>query len=254
MMYLVYAFFGTAAISTVLYNALVEKTIVSQTEIALLYINGVFKRILKAGVNRYFRIGADVVRLDARQQIQTIASQDLLTADNVSIKLSMAVTFRISDAVKALHEVESYFMTLYTEVQLALRGIVNTRELEAIVADRNTISNELTEQIRDKAAEYGVKIIAAAVKDVMFSADLKRIFSEVVRARQEGQARLEQARAESASMRSLANAARMLKDNPELAQLRWIQTMSDAAQSTGNTLIVGLSKDIVEGEALKRKS
>jgi regulator of protease activity HflC (stomatin/prohibitin superfamily) len=84
----------------------------------------------------------------------------------------------------------------------------------------------------------GLKLISVNLKDIMVSGDLKRSFAQVVKARKEGQASLERARGETAALRSLANAARMVQDSPELMQLRMLQTISE---SSGNTFVVGLS-------------
>ena len=93
--------------------------------------------------------------------------------------------------------------------------------------------------MQPEAAKIGINVLAVEVKDVMFPADLKRAFADVLKAKQEGQAALERARGESASLRNLANAARVLEGNPALMNLRLMQSLS-AAQNAGNTLVLGL--------------
>ena len=93
--------------------------------------------------------------------------------------------------------------------------------------------------MQPEGAKIGINVLAVEVKDVMLPADLKRAFADVLKAKQEGQAALERARGESAALRNLANAARVLEGNPALMNLRLMQSLS-AAQNAGNTLVVGV--------------
>ena len=98
---------------------------------------------------------------------------------------------------------------------------------------------QLLARVQPEAGKIGINILAVEVKDVMFPADLKRAFSEVLKAKQEGQAALERARGESAALRNLANAARVLEGNPALMNLRLMQSLL-AAQNAGHTLVLGM--------------
>jgi hypothetical protein len=93
--------------------------------------------------------------------------------------------------------------------------------------------------VQPEAARIGINVHSVEVKDVMFPAELKRAFAEVLKSKQEGQAALERARGESAALRNLANAAKLLEGNPALMNLRLMQSLS-AAQTAGNTLVLGV--------------
>jgi len=101
------------------------------------------------------------------------------------------------------------------------------------------IGAQLLSRVQPEAAKIGINVLAVEVKDVMFAAELKRAFADVLKAKQEGHAALERARGESASLRNLANAARVLEGNPALMNLRLMQSLT-AAQNAGNTLVLGL--------------
>src|SRR5213078_2426471 len=101
------------------------------------------------------------------------------------------------------------------------------------------IGAQLLGRVSLEAAKIGINVLAVEVKDVMFPADLKRAFGEVLKAKQEGQAALERARGESAALRNLANAARVLEGNPALMNLRLMQSLM-TAQNAGNTLVLGV--------------
>jgi regulator of protease activity HflC (stomatin/prohibitin superfamily) len=168
-----------------------------------------------------------------------VAGQDVLTADNVGLKLSLLVTYLVTDPAKATHDTQNWNADLHNAAQIALRAVVGGVTVEALLNQRLEIGAQLLARMQPEAVKIGINVHAVEVKDVMFLADLKRAFAEVLKAKQEGQAALERARGESASLRNLANAARVLEGNPALMNLRLMQTLT-AAQNAGNTLVLGV--------------
>ena len=114
-----------------------------------------------------------------------------------------------------------------------------TVTIEALLSQRLDISAQLLARVQPEGAKIGVNVLAIEVRDVLLPNDLKRAFSDVLKAKQEGQAALERARGESAALRNLANAARVLEGNPALMNLRLMQSIS-AAHNAGNTLVLGV--------------
>jgi regulator of protease activity HflC (stomatin/prohibitin superfamily) len=177
--------------------------------------------------------------MDLRKTSLVVAGQDVLTADNVGLKLSLVVIYQVVDPVKAAHETQNWHGDLYNAAQLALRGVVSGVAVEALLNQRLEIGAQLLARVQAKTAKIGINVHSVEVKDVMFPAELKRAFGEVLKSKQEGQAALERARGESAALRNLANAAKLLEGNPALLNLRLMQSLS-AAQTAGNTLVLGM--------------
>jgi hypothetical protein len=195
-------------------------------------------RQVTMGSNRWglhFTLGA----FDLRKTSVLVAGQDVLTADNVSLKLSLLVSYQVTDPLKAAHETQNWLSDLYNAAQLALRAVVGGVAVEALLNQRLEIGAQLLARVQPEAAKFGINVHSVEVKDVMFPADLKRAFAEVLKSKQEGQAALERARGESAALRNLANAAKLLEGNPALMNLRLMQSLS-AAQTAGNTLVLGM--------------
>jgi hypothetical protein len=124
---------------------------------------------------------------------------------------------------------------------MALREIVGKEKIDTLIENRAGIGPKLMDLTSGKASEFGLKLLSADVKDIMFPGEMKKAFSQVVKAQKEGQAALERARGETAALRNLANAARTMDDNPNLLQLRALQALTD---SSGNTLVFGLPGSI----------
>lgn len=205
----------------------------------LLYHKGKFIKVLSAG--RYVRWGRHYTAAfhDLRKASLVVAGQEVLTADNVGLKLSLVVTYQVVDAVKSAHDTQSWQTDLYNAAQLALRGVVSGVPVEALLNQRLEMAAQLLARVQPEAAKIGINVHSVEVKDVMLPSELKRAFAELLKAKQEGQVALERARGESAALRNLANAAKLLESNPALLNLRLMQSLS-AAQTAGNTLVLGV--------------
>ncbi len=210
----------------------------------LVYRYGLYVRRSNPGRHILWGRGWTVNSIDLRKTALIVAGQEVLTADNVSLKVSLLVTYQITDPVKAAHDTQSWYSDIYNAAQLALRAAVNGIAVEALLNQRLEISTQLLARMQPEAAKIGASVLAIEVKDVTLPADLRRAFADVIKAKQEGQAALERARGESASLRNLANAARVLEGNPALMNLRLMQSLT-TAQSSGNTLVLGMAGGFV---------
>jgi len=213
--------------------------LVSEGYAGLLYHKGRFVELLGAGRHvrwgRHFTLDAQ----DLRKASLQVAGQEVLTSDNVGLKLSVLMTYQVIDPAKAAHQTQNWTGDLYNFAQLAVRTVVGGLSVESLLNQRQEVSAQLLARVQPEAARIGVNVHAVEVRDLMFPADLKRAFADVLKAKQEGQAALERARGESASLRNLANAARVLDGNPALMNLRLMQSLS-TAQNKGNTLVLGM--------------
>jgi len=213
--------------------------IVAQGFTGLVFQHGKFAEQLAAGRHIRWGRGFTLSPIDLRKATLSVAGQEILTADNVGLKASLLVSYEVADAVKAANTTQSWCTDLYNIAQLALRTVAGSAAVETLLSQRTGLAPQLLALVQPEAAKIGINVLAVEVKDVMFPADLKRAFADVLKAKQEGQAALERARGESAALRNLANAARVLEGNPALMNLRLMQSLS-AAQNAGTTLVVGV--------------
>ena len=214
-----------------------KRITVFEFEKGLKYHKGKFKKVLGPGQYWYFKYHSKVDKVDVRPRFATISGQEVLSADSVTLKVSLAANYEIADPNVAINKVESCHNALYLELQLALRQIIGAAPIDDLLEKRTEFSNTLLKLTEQKAADLGLKLHSVSIKDIMFPGQLKQMFAQVVNARKQGLAALERARGETAALRNLANAAGMVKDNPALMQLRLLQSVAD---SSGNTLILGL--------------
>jgi regulator of protease activity HflC (stomatin/prohibitin superfamily) len=206
-------------------------------EKGLKYTKGKFKTVLEPGQYWYNPFFVIIQKIDVRPRYVSLTGQEVLSSDGVTLKVSLAANFEVLDPNVAVNKVQSYQEALYLELQLALREIIGSADIDTVLNKRDDLSKQLMEMTASKVDALGLKLISVNLKDIMFPGKLKEMFAQVVNARKEGLAAIEKARGETAALRNLANAAKMIESNPNLMQLRLVQALGE---SSGNTLILGM--------------
>jgi hypothetical protein len=204
-------------------------------ERGLRYRRGRFSGLVDPGTHITLAAFTELRVLDGRPTFVTIEGQEVLTVDGVPLKVSLAARYVVGDPVAAVTGDQSYGRALHLELQLGLREVLSARTVDDILKTRNQIGPAVLEHTASKLARIGIELLSVEVRDLMVPGDLKRVFAGVVAARKEGEAGLERVRGETAALRNLANAGRMVEDNPGLLQLRMLQQLGG---SSGNTVML----------------
>ncbi|MDQ7785812.1 MAG: slipin family protein [Desulfomonilaceae bacterium] len=203
----------------------------------LRYYKGRYQRLLEPGQYWIWKYSTHIERVDMRPRQMIVSGQEVLSADAIALKVSIVAVYQVIDAVAAVNKIENYSDSLYALIQLALREVVGSKPIDDLLENRNSLNTTLMGQCGTSAEEFGLKLLSVSVRDIMFPGDLKNVFAQPVKARKEGEAALEKARGETAALRNLANAAKLMDKNPALLQLRALQTME---KSGGNTIVMGV--------------
>jgi regulator of protease activity HflC (stomatin/prohibitin superfamily) len=178
-----------------------RELIIKSTHRGLRYTDGRLTDVLEAG--RYTlpkastwlrRPTVEIVLVDLRERELTIKGQEILTSDKVAVRVSILTQFRVVDAVAAVEKVDAYSDRLYSDVQLAARRSLASMTLEAILTNRNQLSEDILADVQGVAAGYGVRILRADVKDIVFPGNLQDIMNRVLMAERLSEAQLVEAR------------------------------------------------------------
>ena len=224
-------------IAVVLFLLFWSNKTVLEYQRALKYKNGRFVGVLGPGRHWFLKHSTMLRIVDFRPAFAVIPGQEVLSSDGITLKVSLAAKYEVTDVPKAVNEVENYVQALYVTLQIALRALIGSATVDELLEKRDDLGKRLTELASADVEELGLKLLSLDIKDIMLPGEVKRLFNQVVKARKEGQAALEKARGETAALRNLANAAKVLEDNPALMQLRVLQQFGD---TTGNTLVMGM--------------
>lgn len=205
---------------------------VLEWERAVCFRDGVLFGELGAGRHKLLAKD-DVRRIDLRPTSIVLVGQDVPTSDGVLVRVSLSVRWAVTDATTFVRAAANPADELYLAAQLGLRTAVLTRAHDALDGDRAQAAAEISAGMAARAAELGTKVHEVAIRDVVLPAELRRALLGELVARREGKAALERARAETAALRSLTNAARLAEEHPALLQLRTLQ----AAAQPGTTVV-----------------
>lgn len=228
-----------------IFKALFRRETVFEYQTGLLYKDGKLIKELSPGSYWLSKISDRLQVVDTRSNNITIGAQEVLSKDNIGLKLSLAMNYKVDDAKKAINEYVSYYGELYSMVQIVTRNLVAAQNAEELLENRKTLGESITEEVKAKAQDIGVAVEQVEIKDIMFPNEIRKIFSEVVRAKKEAEASLERARGEQAALRSLANAARTIENNPALMNLRILQTFSNkSSDGVAPNIVLGMPQGL----------
>lgn len=170
------------------------KTMINDGHKGLLYENGVLTKLLEPGLHelkRFFdKTDRKVVTVDVRERSTTIKNQEILSADKVTVRLSLLVYFKVVDPIAAFSKLANFEDRIYEDVQLSARRFLATRTLDQILIDRNDLSNAIKADVAGSLLAYGVEILRADVKDLVFPGNLKELMNKVIETQRSAEAQL----------------------------------------------------------------
>jgi regulator of protease activity HflC (stomatin/prohibitin superfamily) len=208
---------------------------------ALVYQAGTLIDTVHAGRHAYWETsGAITVRqLSLREQALEISGQEIITADKVSLRINAQVTFTVTDISRAVDVVEDFHSSIYRQAQLVLRALVGTRDLDALLTDKESLATEFQAGVATATERLGVSLSSAGVRDIILPGDMKGLMNRVTEAQKAAEAAIIKRREETAAMRSQANTAKILDANPTLMRLRELEAMERVAENAQLTLVLG---------------
>jgi regulator of protease activity HflC (stomatin/prohibitin superfamily) len=203
--------------------------------------DGSFVETLPAGRHAFWKNIAEVklVPIDTRELILDVAGQEIMTADKVTLRLNALVAYRVVDARLSLSVVDDARQALYRETQLVLRALVGARELDGFLADKDGVVAELEHGLRRRVPALGLEVVTAGIRDVILPGEMKDLLNKVTEAKKAAEANLIVRREETAAMRSQANTAKLLQDNPTLMRLRELEVLEKVAASAKLSVVLG---------------
>lgn len=209
--------------------------------VGVLFIDGRYIDQLEPGVYTFWKDAADarVVELDMREAQIDVSGQEIMTLDKVTLRMNALVTYVIKDARRAVSAASDVRQSLYREVQLALRAVIGGRELDSFLTGKDDVAQELEKQVRDQATVLGLEVRSVGIKDVILPGDMKDLMNKVTEAKKAAEANLIVRREETAAMRSQANTAKLLADNPTLMRLRELEVLEKIASAGKMNIVLG---------------
>jgi regulator of protease activity HflC (stomatin/prohibitin superfamily) len=187
-----------------------------------------------------------MVKVSLRTIAMDVPPQDIITKDNVSVKVNAVLYFQVVHPDKAVIEVEEYLFATSQLAQTTLRSVLGQAELDELLAARDKINDQLQQIIDEQTDKWGIKVSMVEVKHVDLPPEMQRAMAKQAEAERERRAKVIHATGEFQASQTLANAAEIIATHPQALQLRYLQTLSEIATENNSTIIFPLPIDLME--------
>jgi regulator of protease activity HflC (stomatin/prohibitin superfamily) len=226
--------------------------LISSVQILNEYERGVIFRLGKLlpqpkgpGIIFVFRPIDSIVRISLRTVVFDVPPQDIISRDNVSVKVNAVVYFRVVDPRRAVVEVENYNYATSQLAQTTLRSVLGQAELDDLLAERDRLNAQLQQILDHQTDPWGIKVSAVEVKHVDLPQDMQRAMARQAEAEREKRAKIIHAEGELIASEKLAQAAAILDRQPSAITLRYLQTLTDIASEQNSTIVFPLPIELM---------
>ena len=220
--------------------------VVQQYERGVIFILGRLTGAKGPGLFWVPPIITHMVKVDLRIVTLTVPSQDVITRDNVTIKVAAVVYYYVVDPIAAVVNVVNFGQATTQIGQTTLRNVLGQSELDELLAQRTKVNRELQAIIDEHTERWGVKVTAVEIKDIDLPAAMQRAMAKQAEAEREKRAKVIHAEGELQASVALAQAANVISSQPSALQLRYLQTLTEIAVEKNSTIVFPLPLDLVE--------
>ncbi|RRQ20543.1 slipin family protein [Thiohalobacter thiocyanaticus] len=239
------------AITTVTIAALILALLFSMFRILREYERGVifmlgrFWKVKGPGLVIVIPFIQQMVRVDLRTIVMDVPSQDVISQDNVSVKVNAVIYFRVIDAERAIIQVEDYYSATSQLAQTTLRSVLGKHDLDEMLAERDKLNNDIQELLDSQTDAWGIKVANVEIKHVDLDESMIRSIAKQAEAERVRRAKVIHAEGELQASEKLAQAYKVLASEPGSIQLRYLQTLNDIAGEQNSTIVFPVPMDLI---------
>jgi regulator of protease activity HflC (stomatin/prohibitin superfamily) len=247
-------FFGIGAAIVVLILLAMSLRILREYERGVVFQLGRFWAVKGPGLIILIPVVQQMVRMDLRTVVFDVPPQDVITRDNVSVKVNAVIYFRIIDPQKAVIQVANFLQATNLLAQTTLRAVLGKHELDQLLSDREKLNLDIQKILDSQTDAWGIKVSTVEIKDVDLNETMVRAIARQAEAERERRAKVIHAEGEQQAAEKLLQAAETLSGRPEAMQLRYLQTLTAIAGDKSSTIVFPMPIDLMKVllEAVKK--
>jgi regulator of protease activity HflC (stomatin/prohibitin superfamily) len=220
--------------------------ILRQYERAVVFTLGRFERVKGPGLVLLIPFIQQIVRVDLRIQVIEIPRQDVISRDNVSMKVDAVLYFKVTDPERAIIQVQSYLPATNMLAQTTLRAVLGQHELDEMLSERKQLNSDIQSILEAQTEAWGIKVSNVEIRTVDLTENMVRAIAKQAEAERDRRAKVIHAEAEFQASQTLVNAAKILSSIPAAMQLRYLQTLAEMGAEQNSTVIFPLPIDIIK--------
>jgi len=244
--------FGLGALVIVVILAAASIKILREYERAVVFLLGRFQAVKGPGLIIIIPVIQQMVRVDLRTVVLDVPPQDVITRDNVSVKVNAVVYFRVVDAQHAIIQVVNFLEATSQLAQTTLRAVLGKHELDELLSEREKLNLDIQAILDSQTNAWGIKVSNVEIKHVDLNETMVRAIARQAEAERERRAKVIHAEGELQASEKLLQAANMLAQRTEAMQLRYLQTLTQIAGDKASTIVFPMPIDII-GQLLSKK-
>ncbi len=238
-----YGWLGFAALVVILIAS--SFRILREYQRGVVFMLGRFWKVKGPGLILVIPIVQQMVRIDLRTIVMDVPSQDVISRDNVSVKVNAVVYFRVMDPQKAIIQVENFLEAVSQLAQTTLRAVLGKHELDEMLAERDKLNLDIQHSLDAQTDAWGVKVANVEIKHVDIDPSMVRAIAQQAEAERTRRAKVIHAEGELQAAEKLLSAAQMLAQQPEAMQLRYLQTLGSIAGDKTSTIVFPVPLDLL---------
>ncbi len=219
--------------------------VLREYERGVIFLLGRFWRVKGPGLIIVIPVVQTMVRVDLRTIVMDVPSQDVISRDNVSVKVSAVLYFRVVDPQKAIIQVEDYHMATSQLAQTTLRSVLGQHELDEMLASRDKLNTDIQRILDEQTEAWGIKVSNVEIKHVDLNENMVRAIARQAEAERERRAKVIHAEGELQASRHLLEASQILVKQPQALQLRYLQTLTEIAGEKSSTIVFPLPMEFL---------
>ena len=219
--------------------------VVNEYERGVLFTLGKYKGLMQPGLRLVIPIIQSWKRVDMRVKAVDVPEQESITKDNITVGINAVIYYKVSNATKAIIEVEHYNYAVSQLAQTTMRNIVGEVELDELLSQRDKVSREIRKIVDELTDPWGIKVDSVELKDITLATEMKRVIGKQAEAEREKRAVIIKAEGEVAAANNMAKAAKTLATSDGALHLRTLQSINNLASDQSNTVILGIPLEIL---------
>ena len=246
------------ALAIIMMIILVTSTIriLREYQRGVIFTLGRFTGVKGPGIIFLVPLVQQMVRMDLRTIVHSVPEQDVISRDNVSVKVNAVIYFRVVDPERATIQVENFMQATSELAQTTLRSVLGKHELDEMLAERDRLNADVQEILNKQTDEWGIKVANVEIKHVDVDESMVRAIARQAEAERERRAKVINAEGEQQAAQKLLEAAEILAQRPEAMQLRYLSTLNVIANERSNTIVFPFPIDLKDilGSVLRREA
>jgi regulator of protease activity HflC (stomatin/prohibitin superfamily) len=220
--------------------------VIPEYERGVVFFLGRFQSVYGPGLRLVIPVVQRMVRVDLRIIVMDVPSQDVISRDNVTVKVNAVLYFRVVDPERAIINVENYYAATSQLAQTTLRAVLGKHELDEMLAERDKLNADIQSTVDQRTDAWGIKVTNVEMKHVDLNETMIRAIARQAEAERERRAKIINAEGELQASVKLAEAAKIISAQPQALQLRYLQTLKDISNETSSTIVFPLPLDLIE--------